>query len=142
MRAADDLARALDDEVQERLAALGYVGGSLSQRRLQQAARDDPKDKIGLYNRLKRVAALSIEGRTDAAIAEARGALAEDPHVVEAHLLLGNVYRKARRLPEALSAYKAALAAGIAIGKLTAPRLTRLADSDEEPRDGDDPAAD
>jgi hypothetical protein len=34
------------------------------------------------------------------------------------------------------------LAAGIAIGKLTAPRLTRLADADEEPRDGDDPAAD
>ena len=34
------------------------------------------------------------------------------------------------------------LAAGIAIGKLTAPRLTRVADSDEEPRDGDDPAAD
>jgi hypothetical protein len=34
------------------------------------------------------------------------------------------------------------LAAGIAIGKLTAPRLTRLADADEEPRAGDDPAAD
>ena len=34
------------------------------------------------------------------------------------------------------------LAAGIAIGKLTAPRLTRLADSDEDPSDGDDPAAD
>jgi len=101
----------LDDEVQERLAALGYVGGSLSHRRLQQEARDDPKDKIGLYNRLKTVAALSIEGRTEAAIAEARGALAEDPHVVESYLLLGNVYRKARRLPEALAAYKQALAA-------------------------------
>lgn len=34
------------------------------------------------------------------------------------------------------------LAVGIALGKLTAPRLTRLADADEEPRDGDDPAAD
>jgi hypothetical protein len=36
----------------------------------------------------------------------------------------------------------AALAAGIAIGKITAPRLTRMADADEEPSDGDDPAAD
>jgi hypothetical protein len=36
----------------------------------------------------------------------------------------------------------AVLGAGIAIGKLTALRLTRLADADEEPRDGDDPAAD
>jgi hypothetical protein len=36
----------------------------------------------------------------------------------------------------------AVLAAGIVIGMLTAPRLARLADSDEEPRDGDDPAAD
>ena len=34
------------------------------------------------------------------------------------------------------------LAAGVLIGTLTVPRLTRLADADEEPRDGDDPAAD
>ena len=34
------------------------------------------------------------------------------------------------------------LAAGILIGTLTAPRLTRLADADEEPRDGDHPATD
>ena len=34
------------------------------------------------------------------------------------------------------------LAVGITIGKHTAPRLTRLADSHEDPSDGDDPAAD
>jgi len=101
----------LEAEVEERLAALGYVGGSLSHNRLQQATRDDPKDKIGLYNRLKRVGALAIEGRTEEAIGEARAALAEDPHVVESYLLLGNVYRKAHRLPEAIAAYQQALRA-------------------------------
>ena len=34
------------------------------------------------------------------------------------------------------------LAVGFALGKLTAPRLTRLADADEERRDGDVQAAD
>ena len=36
----------------------------------------------------------------------------------------------------------AVLAAGIAIGMLVAPRLERLVESDEEPRDRDDPADD
>ena len=35
-----------------------------------------------------------------------------------------------------------ALAGGIAIGMLAAPYIARLAESDEEPRDGDDPATD
>ena len=100
----------VDAETEERLQALGYIGGSLSPRRLAEHPRGDPKDKIGLYNRLKLVASLSIEGRIDEALAEARRALAEDPDVVEAHLLLGNVLKKARRTEEALRAYRDALA--------------------------------
>ena len=34
------------------------------------------------------------------------------------------------------------LVVGFAIGMLTAPHIERLAQSDEEPRDGDDPATD
>jgi hypothetical protein len=34
------------------------------------------------------------------------------------------------------------LVVGYAIGMLAAPYIARLAESDEEPRDGDDPAAD
>jgi arylsulfatase A-like enzyme/Tfp pilus assembly protein PilF len=99
----------VDAETEERLQALGYIGGSLSPRRLAESPRGDPKDKIGLYNRLKLVSSLSIEGRLEEALAEGRKALAEDPEVVEAHLLLGNVLKKARRTEEALASYRAAL---------------------------------
>jgi hypothetical protein len=34
------------------------------------------------------------------------------------------------------------LVVGYAIGMLAAPHIARLAESDEEPRDGDDPATD
>ena len=34
-----------------------------------------------------------------------------------------------------------ALVGGIVIGMLAAPHIARLTESDEEPRDGDDPAA-
>jgi hypothetical protein len=34
------------------------------------------------------------------------------------------------------------LVVGYAIGMLAAPYIARMAESDEEPRDGDDPAAD
>ena len=39
--------QAIDAETEERLAALGYVGGSVSARHLEDRPRGDPKDKIG-----------------------------------------------------------------------------------------------
>ena len=39
-----------------------------------------------------------------------RAALAEDPDIVEAHMLLGNVYKKMKRPADAIAAYRDALA--------------------------------
>jgi choline-sulfatase len=101
--------RSVDSEAEERLAALGYVGGSVSPRNLEDRPRGDPKDKVGLYNLLKQAGTASVEGRQDEAIAKAEQALAADPDIVEAHMLLGNFLKKAKRPQDAIEAYKRAL---------------------------------
>jgi tetratricopeptide (TPR) repeat protein len=102
--------RPIDAETEERLAALGYVAGSVNLKTLDEPARGDPKDKIELYNLLKQAASLSIEEHVDEAIATVRQALARDPQIVEGYMLLGNFYKKANRPEDAIAAYRDALA--------------------------------
>jgi choline-sulfatase len=100
----------LDPEVEERLQALGYIGGSVSRRNLEDRPRGDPKDKIELFNRLKIAGQASLSGHIDEAIAKVREALASDNGIVEAYYMLGNLHAKAKRFDEAIAAYRQALA--------------------------------
>jgi len=100
----------VDPDVEERLRALGYVGGSVSPRNLEDRPRGDPKDKIGLYNLLKQAGSDSVAGRIDEAIAKVQQVLAEDADVVEAYVMLGNLHAKAERHDAAIAAYQRALA--------------------------------
>jgi len=102
--------RPIDAETEERLAALGYVAGSVNLKTLDEPARGDPKDKIELYNLLKEAASLSVEANIDQAIATVKQALARDPEIVEGYMLLGNFYKKANRPQDAIAAYRDALA--------------------------------
>ena len=102
--------QSVDAETEERLAALGYVGGSVSAKHLEDRPRGDPKDKILLYNLLKQAGGASAEGRMDDAVAKVKEALAADPEIVEAYMLLGNFLKKAKRPDEAIAAYREALA--------------------------------
>lgn len=102
--------QSVDSETEERLAALGYVGGSVSARHLEERPRGDPKDKIGLYNLLKLAGTASTEGRYDDAIARVSEALRADPEIVEGYMLLGNFLKKAKRPAEAIESYRKALA--------------------------------
>ena len=102
----------IDDETASRLQALGYLGGG-SSRHLEDRpgeSRGDPKDKIGLYNRLKEATGAASRDDLETALARVRQALAEDPEIVEAHLLLGNFERKSERPEAAVAAYREALA--------------------------------
>jgi arylsulfatase A-like enzyme/Tfp pilus assembly protein PilF len=101
---------AMDADTAEKLEALGYVAGGFSAKHLEERPRGDPKDKIGLYNLLKQAGGASAAGRVDDAIAKVSQALADDPEILEGHMLLGNFLRKARRPEEALRAYRRALA--------------------------------
>ena len=103
--------QAVDPDAEERLQALGYVGGASSARNLEERPRGDPKDKIDLYNLLKQAGQDSIEGRLDDGRGQrASEALAKDPDVDRGYLLLGNVHTKAKRDEDALAAYRKALA--------------------------------
>jgi arylsulfatase A-like enzyme/Tfp pilus assembly protein PilF len=102
--------QAIDAETAERLEALGYVGGAISARHLEDRPRGDPKDKIQLYNLLKDAGGDSAQGRYDDAIAKVQKALAADPEILEGHMLLGNFLRKSQRPEEAIHAYRRALA--------------------------------
>jgi arylsulfatase A-like enzyme/Tfp pilus assembly protein PilF len=102
--------QALDAETAERLEALGYIGGAVSARHLEDRPRGDPKDKIHLYNLLKRASTASAEGDYEKAIAMGREALAQDPEILEGHMLLGNFLTKSGRREEAVAAYRRALA--------------------------------
>ena len=99
----------VDPEVEERLRALGYVGGSVSPRNLEDRPRGDPKDKIGLYNLLKQAGSDSVAGRIDDAIEKVQRVLAEDADVIEAFVMLGNLHTKAGRHDAAIAAYQQAL---------------------------------
>ena len=105
----DAAPRPVDPDVEARLRALGYVGSSISPAVMEERPRGDPKDKIALYNLMKQAGLDSVEGRIDEGIAKVRQALAADPDIVEAYLMLGNMNTKAKRDAEALAAYQKAL---------------------------------
>ena len=100
---------AIDPETEERLRALGYIGGGISARNLEDRPRGDPKDKIGLYNLLRQAGQDSSEERIDEAIAKVQQALAEDPEIVEAYTLLAKFHEKAGRPEEGIKALRQAL---------------------------------
>jgi choline-sulfatase len=99
----------VDAETEERLAALGYLGGGVSAKHLEERPRGDPKDKIRLYNLIKQAGSSSAEGRLDEAIAKVKEALAADPEIVEGYMLLGNFLKKSKRPDDAIAAYRQAL---------------------------------
>jgi tetratricopeptide (TPR) repeat protein len=101
---------AIDAETAERLEALGYVGGAVSARHLEERPRGDPKDKVHLYNLLKEASTAAAEGNPERAIVLARRALAEDAEILEGHMLLGNFLVRAGQREAAVESYRRALA--------------------------------
>lgn len=108
--ATNQAPQAIDAETTARLEALGYLGSSRGSNLEDDGRpRADPKDKIHLYNQLKEVGARVAATELDEAASLARAVLAEDPGIVEAHVILGNIERKAGRLDGAIAAYREAL---------------------------------
>ncbi len=97
----------LDPETLQRLAALGYVGGG--PRVDPEAVLPDPKDKIGLFERMGAARGLAKQEKLDEAVTAMRAVIAEDPGIIDAHTALGGWLRKLKRPDEAIAAYRRAL---------------------------------
>jgi len=98
-----------DPDTQAQLAALGYLGGPSKIKIDPGRPLPDPKDKIGLFNLIKDAGADSSEDRIDEAMAKIEKVLAEDPDILEAYYIRGNLHTKKKELEKALDAYKEAL---------------------------------
>ncbi len=101
-------AQRMSAEDQRRLAALGYLSGAVKVD--GGAVLADPKDKIGPYTALSKATALVDEKRWPEAATLLEGLTRDEPELADAWSLLGNVFLKLRRQPEALSSFRRALA--------------------------------
>jgi tetratricopeptide (TPR) repeat protein len=107
----------VDPEARARLAALGYVGSFVASASDSRAGRADPKDKIGVFNRLGEALDLAKEGdaddQDDASFARATALLndvvREDPTVIDAWFMLGTQHLKRHLAKPAVEYFKKTL---------------------------------
>jgi choline-sulfatase len=102
--------RAIDGETAAKLAALGYVGSAGSGvTPASGAGRPDPKQMIGVFNRLRLANAAAQDGRFAEAAAIARDTLRQDPRNAFAIIVLANAELEQGRCREAIERYRAYL---------------------------------
>lgn len=80
----------MDPETEEKLRALGYIGGSVEGT--SEKGKIDPKDRIGLVRDLQKVFGLVKAGDYVTALRQAKSILDQDPSMVDAHLIAGIAY--------------------------------------------------
>jgi tetratricopeptide (TPR) repeat protein len=103
----------VDPDARARLAALGYVGSFVTTAPPDEARTGlaDPKDKVGLFNTITRAREISKDdGAFDEVVAMLHDVVRQDPKVIDAWFMLGNVYVKAGRPQDAIPYFKHALA--------------------------------
>jgi tetratricopeptide (TPR) repeat protein len=102
----------IDPDTRARLAALGYLGNFVSDggETTDRSSLADPKDKIHLYNLMRRAREASLnDNDSNAAIQALEKVLEEDPSVIDAWVSLGNEQRRVRRIDDSIASFKQAL---------------------------------
>ncbi len=103
----------IDPDAKARLAALGYVGSFVARvgDDGSRAGLADPKDKVGLFNKITQARDLGKdENELAAAMTMLEDVLKEDPKVIDAWFTLGNMAGRRGRQEEAIAHFKHALA--------------------------------
>ncbi len=100
----------IDPQTLAQLQALGYAAGQggVSLEEETDRSRADPKDKIGIH---RTIMGAQILMREDVELAEQtlRAVVRDDPEVLDAHQMLGQIASRQRRYDEALNHYRRAL---------------------------------
>jgi choline-sulfatase len=103
----------VDPEARARLAALGYIGSFVATAPpdATRSGLADPKDKIRVFNLISRARDISKdEERFDEVVGILKQVVAEDPRVVDAWFMLGNVHARVNRQEQAIEYFKRSLA--------------------------------
>jgi arylsulfatase A-like enzyme/thioredoxin-like negative regulator of GroEL len=96
----------LDQETVEKLAALGYVGAGAHPESAPRGSQKDPKDVIGVFNRLRRANSAVRDRRFDDALPILHEVIAADPANAFARVVLGSAYMGMGRNDEAIRWFK------------------------------------
>jgi arylsulfatase A-like enzyme/tetratricopeptide (TPR) repeat protein len=102
----------VDPEARQRLAALGYVGSFVATAADSRSGRADPKDKIGVFNKLGEATELTkdldADGRPpfDQIFALLNAIVREDPEVIDAWFMLGTQHMAAGQLEKAVGYFQ------------------------------------
>ncbi len=99
----------VDEETREKLAALGYVGAFTDPNKLKGKKLANPRDKIGIFNRLTSAREQGMSGDPQKAVETIKGIIAADPDITEAYFSLGNLYYRLRRFREAITYFQQCL---------------------------------
>jgi arylsulfatase A-like enzyme/Tfp pilus assembly protein PilF len=100
----------VDPETERRLAALGYVTASLAAPASSEGGLADPKDKVGLFNKIMEARIVAQTGDVEGAMALIDSVLRDDPEVMLGYMLLGNFRLERREFAQAEAVFRAALA--------------------------------
>jgi arylsulfatase A-like enzyme/Tfp pilus assembly protein PilF len=100
----------MDQEAEEKLRALGYIGGFTSSAKLSKTKNlADPKDKIFLYIRIKMAEGYAANEDYDKALQEINPVIAEDPGIMEARQVRAQIFLRIGRSEEAIEDCQEAL---------------------------------
>jgi choline-sulfatase len=107
----------VDPEARARLAALGYVGSFVANASDPRTDRADPKDKIGLFNKLNAVTDMAKDtedddetsGPSPRTLAILDEVLREDPKVIDAWFMLGTQHLRHGDASKAVEYFKKTL---------------------------------
>ena len=102
----------VDPDTRAQLASLGYLSSftGVETEDVERSELADPKDKIHLYNLMRRSRESSLsEGGTEEAIELLEQLLAEDPSVIDAWVRLGNEQIRLPDMEAAVASYRRAL---------------------------------
>jgi choline-sulfatase len=101
---------AIDRDALEKLASLGYVGAGSSPAAPTSSNAVDPKDKIDVFNRLRRANSAVRERRFADAMTILNDVLGREPRNGFARLVLGSAYMGQGQYPRAIEQYREYLA--------------------------------
>ena len=106
---ADEPIVLIDPETEQRLQSLGYITTRIDSPAPEGGTLPDPKDKIDLFNRFTEAWESAQLGKADQAVKLLSSVLEEDPSVLLAYYMLGNIQLQHRSYDRAELVFRDAL---------------------------------